>query len=94
MQDSIFLTDFLQLSSLYTFLFLAVLVGAFVGIRKMEKKKIKFSTRMIVGTVLGLILGLNGPIRSTFSGRAREDWLDEGGNELVWISWKWLYGFT
>ncbi len=58
MKDSIFLTDFLQLSSLYTVLFLAVLVGVFVGIRKMEKKKIKFSTRMIVGTVLGLILGL------------------------------------
>lgn len=58
MKDSTFLTEFLELSSLYTVLFLLVLGGLFFAIRKMEKKKVKFSTRMIAGTVIGLLLGL------------------------------------
>lgn len=58
MGESIFLTQFLLLSDVRTILFIAVLVALFFCIRLLEKKKIKFSTRMIAGTVIGLILGL------------------------------------
>ena len=53
-----FYKDFLLISSGMTVLFLAILLLFMLGIRRMEKKKVKFSTRMIVGTVLGLALGL------------------------------------
>lgn len=53
-----FYQDFLLISSGKTVFFLAFLVLFMLGIRRMEKKKVKFSTRMIVGTILGLALGL------------------------------------
>lgn len=59
MKNSTFLTEFLELSNWHTILFLFVIAGLFFVIHKMEKKKIKFSTRMITGTVLGLLLGLS-----------------------------------
>lgn len=58
MAESTFLTQFLLLSDIRTFLFIGVLIACFAGIYLMEKKKVKFSTRMIVGTGSGLILGL------------------------------------
>ena len=58
MENSTFLTDFLQISTIKTVLFLLVLVGLMTGIRRMERKKVKFSNRMIAGTVLGLLLGV------------------------------------
>lgn len=57
MKESTFLTDFLQLSDYRTWLFIGVMVVLMAGIRQMEKKKIKFSTRMIAGTAIGLVLG-------------------------------------
>lgn len=58
MGQSTFLTDFLLLSSIRTFIFIAVLIGMFVVIRMMEKRKVKFSIRMITGTIIGLLLGV------------------------------------
>ena len=57
MNINTFLKDFLLLSNLRTFLFLGVIILLFFGIRKLEKKKVNFSTRMMVGTVAGLVLG-------------------------------------
>ncbi len=58
MKESTFLTDFVLLSDLRTYIFLAVLIGLFAVIHHVEKKKVKFSSRMILGTVLGLVLGV------------------------------------
>ena len=58
MKESTFLTDFIMLSDLRTYIFLAVLIGLFAVIHRVEKRKVKFSTRMILGTVLGLVLGV------------------------------------
>lgn len=58
MGQSTFLTEFLLLSSVKTWMFIAVLIGLFVIIHMMEKRKVKFSIRMITGTVVGLVLGV------------------------------------
>lgn len=58
MKESTFLTDFLQLSDFKTYIFLAVLLLVFYCIHRTEKKKIKFSYRMIIGLVVGLVLGV------------------------------------
>lgn len=58
MNESTFLTQFLLLSNIRTLLFIGVLIALFFVIRLMEKKKIKFSIRMISSTVIGLVLGL------------------------------------
>ncbi|MGN0144433.1 MAG: cation:dicarboxylate symporter family transporter [Clostridium sp.] len=56
--NSTFFTDFIMITSFMPIVFIALLVGLFFVIRQMEKKKIKFSKRMIAATILGLILGL------------------------------------
>lgn len=58
MEQSTFLTEFLLLSDVRTILFIAVLIGLFAIVHSMEKKKVKFSIRMITGTLIGLGLGL------------------------------------
>lgn len=58
MDSNIFLEEFLLLSDIRTWVFIAVVMALFVGIKMLEKKKVKFSTRMIIGTILGLVLGL------------------------------------
>lgn len=58
MGQSTFLTEFLLLSNIRTVIFIAVLLGLFMIIRMMEKRKVKFSIRMISGTVIGLLLGI------------------------------------
>lgn len=58
MNSSTFFKDFLLLSEIYTYIMLAVLVVLLIGIRILEKRKVKFSTRMFAGTILGLILGV------------------------------------
>lgn len=56
--DSVFFTDFLMLSDFRTLLCIILLVGLFAVMHKLQKNKINFSKRMIIGTVLGLLLGL------------------------------------
>lgn len=58
MNSSTFLKDFLLLSDFRTYLFIAIIFILFIGVHKLEKKKVKFSTRMIIGTLTGLVLGL------------------------------------
>ena len=58
MNDNMFLSEFLQLSDVRTWIFIGILVALFIGINRLEKKKVKFSTRMIAGTIIGFVLGL------------------------------------
>ena len=56
--NSTFFTEFLMITSFLPIIFIAILLAIFCGIRVMEKKKVKFSKRMIAATVIGLLLGL------------------------------------
>ncbi len=56
--DSVFFKDFLMVSDIKTVIFIIVLMALFFVIKMIEKKKVAFSTRMIVATVLGLVLGI------------------------------------
>lgn len=56
--DSVFFKDFLLISEFKTIIFLAILFALFFIMKVIEKKKISFSTRMIVATFVGLILGV------------------------------------
>lgn len=56
--ESKFLSEFLFITNIKTISFIAILVAIFVLVRKMEKKKVKFSTRMISAMGIGLVLGL------------------------------------
>lgn len=56
--QSTFFTDFLYLTDIKTILFIAVLFALFFVMKQMEKKKVKFSTRMLSATGIGLVLGV------------------------------------
>ncbi len=56
--QSAFFKDFLYLTDIRTIIFIGVLVILFGVMKHMEKKKVKFSTRMLSATGLGLILGI------------------------------------
>lgn len=58
MLESNFFTKFLQLSDIRTVGFILVLVALFKVINVLQKKKVSFSTRMITGTLIGLVLGV------------------------------------
>ena len=55
--ESTFLSEFLFITDIKTVAFIVILVAIFILVRKMEKKKIKFSTRMISAMGIGLVLG-------------------------------------
>ena len=57
MQNSFF-SEFLYLTDIKTVLFIAILFALFFVMKQMEKKKVKFSTRMLSATGIGLVLGL------------------------------------
>ena len=52
------LSDFLMITDIRTIAFIGMLVLVLFGVSLMAKKKVKFSTRMIVSTLAGLALGL------------------------------------
>ena len=58
--NSTFFQQFLMISDIKTILFIAILVAIFFGISFLGKgkTKLKFSTRMILSTIIGLVLGL------------------------------------
>ena len=58
MLESNFFTKFLQLSDIRTVGFILLLVALFKVINVLQKKKVSFSTRMITGTLIGLVLGV------------------------------------
>ncbi len=87
MNDSTFLTQFLLLSTPNTLIFIIVLLGVFAGIRVLEKKKVKFQTRMISAMAIGVLLGV---IIQWVAG------FPENPGEVVWLqevsSWYGLVG--
>lgn len=56
--DTVFFNDFLMISNIKTVIFLLILFALFWGIKITEKRKVAFSKRMIIATVLGLLLGI------------------------------------
>lgn len=56
--DSVFFKEFLMISDIKTIIFILVLFALFFGMKIVEKRKIAFSTRMIIATVIGLVLGV------------------------------------
>lgn len=56
--DNTFFSQFLMITDIKTVIALVGLVGIFVLVNIMEKKKIKFSTRTLIATAMGLVLGV------------------------------------
>ena len=56
--DSVFFKEFLMISDIKTIIFILVLFALFFGMKIVEKRKIVFSTRMIIATFIGLVLGI------------------------------------
>lgn len=87
MGDSSFLSQFLMITDIKTVVFIAVLIGTFFIVKQFEKKKVKFSTRTIYATVMGLILGV---IIQLVAG------LPENPSEVTWLQevtkWYGLFG--
>lgn len=87
MGDSSFLSQFLMITDIKTIIFIAVLIGTFFIVRQFEKKKVKFSTRTIYATIIGLILGV---IIQLVAG------LPENPSEVIWLQevskWYGLFG--
>ncbi|MBO3446227.1 cation:dicarboxylase symporter family transporter [Clostridium sp. CCUG 7971] len=76
-----------MVTDIKTVLFIAVLLGTFVIVKQFEKKKIKFSTRTIYATIIGLILGV---IIQLVAG------LPEDPSKVTWLQevskWYGLFG--
>ncbi len=53
-----FFSEFLFLTDVKTILFIAILIGLFMMMKRLEKRKVSFSWRMIGATFIGLGLGL------------------------------------
>lgn len=70
--DNVFFKEFLMISELKTILFLGILVLLFFVMNKFQKKKVDFSKRMLIGTVLGLVLGVLVQVISGFSSNPME----------------------
>ena len=87
MGESSFLSQFLMITDLKTVIFIAVLIGTFFIVKQFEKKKVKFSTRTIYATIIGLILGV---IIQLVAG------LPENPAEVTWLQevtkWYGLFG--
>ena len=87
MGESSFLSQFLMITDLKTVIFIAVLIGTFFIVKQFGKKKVKFSTRTIYATIIGLILGV---IIQLVAG------LPENPAEVTWLQevtkWYGLFG--
>lgn len=88
MQDSTFFSDFLMITNFKTIAFILVIIGLFFIIRIMERRKINFSIRMIVATLIGLLLGV---VIQAIAG------FPDNPQETVWLSeittWYGLVGY-
>ena len=87
MKNSTFLSEFIMITDIRTVAFIAVLIGTFFLVRLMEKKKVKFSTRTIVATIIGLIIGFLIQLTAGFP---------EDPSQVVWLKevakWYSLFG--
>ncbi len=76
-----------MITDIKTVIFIAVLIGTFFIVKQFEKKKVKFSTRTIYATIIGLILGV---IIQLVAG------LPEDPAEVTWLQevtkWYGLFG--
>ena len=70
--NNVFFKEFLMISELKTILFLGILVLLFTVMNKFQKKKIDFSKRMLIGTGIGLLLGVLIQVVSGFSSNPME----------------------
>lgn len=70
--DNVFFKDFLLISDVKTVLFIGILFALFVVMNKLQKKKVDFSKRMLIGTGLGLVLGVLVQVVSGFSNNPME----------------------
>lgn len=88
MGESSFLSQFLMVTDIKTVLFMIVLLGTFFIVKQFEKKKVKFSTRTIYATIIGLALGI---IIQLVAG------LPEDPSKVVWLQevtkWYGLFGY-
>ena len=88
MGEGSFLTGFLMISNIKTIIFIALLIGTFFIVKHFEKKKVKFSTRTIYATIIGLILGV---IIQLVAG------LPEDPSQVAWLQevskWYGLFGY-
>ncbi|WP_243279132.1 cation:dicarboxylate symporter family transporter [Romboutsia sp. 1001713B170131_170501_G6] len=88
MGEGSFLTGFLMISNIKTIIFIALLIGTFFIVKHFEKKKVKFSTRTIYATIIGLILGV---IIQLVAG------LPEDPSQVTWLQevskWYGLFGY-
>ncbi|CEN78764.1 cation:dicarboxylate symporter family transporter [Paraclostridium sordellii] len=88
MGESSFLSQFLMVTDIKTVLFMGVLLGSFFIVKQFEKKKVKFSTRTIYATIIGLLLGV---IIQVVAG------LPENPENVVWLQevtkWYGLFGY-
>ncbi len=83
-----FLSEFLMISDFKTVLFILVLFGTFSVVKQMETKKVKFSTRTILATLMGLFVGVVIQFVAGFP---------ENPSEITWLSevskWYGLFGY-
>lgn len=70
--DNVFFKDFLLISDVRTIIFIGLLCGLFIIMNKLQKKKVDFSKRMLIGTGLGLLLGVVLQFVSGFSNNPME----------------------
>ena len=88
MKDSSFLSEFLLITNFKTVAFIIILMGIFVVMKSMEKKKVKFPIRMITATIVGLILGV---IIQWIAGFPKDP------SKVTWLSevtqWYGLFGY-
>lgn len=56
--NSTFFSQFIMITNYKTVLFLGILIGLFFLINKMGLKKVSFSKRMLLSTIMGLFLGV------------------------------------
>ena len=86
--NSTFFSQFIMITNIKTVLFLVLLIGLFFAVSRLEKNKVKFSTRMIISTLLGLFLGVIIQWVAGFPGKP---------SEIPWISeitkWYGLFGY-
>lgn len=76
--DSTFFTKFIMITSFKPIIFIAVLIGLFFGIYKLEKAGINFSKRMLLSTIMGLLLGVIIQFIAGFPGNTEDvKWVGE-----------------
>lgn len=54
----VFFEKFLMISDMKTLVFIGILLALIVGLNSLPKKKFNFSTKVMIGTGLGLVLGI------------------------------------